>query len=454
MRRGDRRHTRRLRDRDDAEAVRTGARDMSRSAEDLQRKLRREARKRAREARRELERAERGPRAAASQAAAAAQAGSTAAVRGARAFTQHGRSLISNRELSMARQRVLAPGRRRPHAQQPADRVPEGARDAAVAGVAVGVVLVAAAAFARARGGGGGDWFENPFAGRGGRSGKWVRDRSLGGRLVEVRGRGGRRAGPGAYNPLAGLEGDEASAGARRGGAPPRGAEAATPMPAWWDPPAPAGVPDAVRERARAEAQALMRRMEAEKVTAGKDIPLDGLVEVKRLCVEGGCSVAAATAASRDSMFRQVAEEAVGAAAAGSSARLGGERPARMVGAMAGALGVSDADARRMSVAIVAKKARDLLVSACAEHRSGDAAALLGTAAAVSGVLRTFPLGRGSAEAEMVAAGIKSLAGREERESVLAAVEEACGGDPELAGTVREMLDLVGPAWTPALGPD
>jgi len=153
-------------------------------------------------------------------------------------------------------------------------------------------------------------------------------------------------------------------------------------------------------------------------------------------------------------MFRQVAEEAVGAAAAGSSARLGGERPARVVGAMAGALGVSDADARRMSVAIVAKKARDLLVSACAEHRSGDAAALLGTAAAVSGVLRTFPLGRGSAEAEMVAAGIKSLAGREERESVLAAVEEACGGDPELTGTVREMLDLVGPAWTPALGPD
>lgn len=161
----------------------------------------------------------------------------------------------------------------------------------------------------------------------------------------------------------------------------------------------------------------------------------------------------ASTPAARDAMLRLAVEEAVQSAALGSTLRIGGMRPAQLIGGLAADLEVADADARRMALGGVAKKLRDLLVGACAAVRKGDEAEVLRAAAAVAAVLEALPLGEGSAEGEMVAAGIRSVFGRKERERVLEAVEAVAEGS-SVAEMARELLDLASPEWAPGMGPD
>lgn len=199
------------------------------------------------------------------------------------AATERARASMSSRELAELRGKVTRwdgpagaqRGREAGRGHSGRGGVPEGVRDGAVAGVLVVGVLGAAAVAVRAFQGGGGRRERDG-------QGKWVRDRSLGGRLVKVEGRGGK--GVEGLNPLEGVATDGLEReGSPRGRTGERGSERReVAMPSWWERPRGAAPPESVRERAKKDAQSLLRRMEAEKVASGRDIPLE--VSRGRIC--------------------------------------------------------------------------------------------------------------------------------------------------------------------------
>lgn len=253
---------------------------------DQLRRLRREARKRAKAARKALEGAARSAGAAADRAARSATEAAASTGRAvdqaasvvtqhpqAQALRQSARRLLSNKELAETHWRVTVPrksgvGAQTSIGQVKGSGIPPGVRDAAVATALVVGVVAAASAVAGAVSGRG--WMF--FKGRGeSAEGRWVRDRSLGGRLVRVETPNGATAMP---NPLEGVEGAERRATTPNKRTSPAPAPGDVVMPAWWDRPVAVSVPESVRERAGREATALLRRMESDKV-AGRDVPIE-----------------------------------------------------------------------------------------------------------------------------------------------------------------------------------
>lgn len=265
--------------------------------------------------------------------------------------------------------------------------------------------------------------------------GRWVRDRSLGGKMVWV-----EDVGPSAPSRLdAGADllppPEETPSLRRTAKAAPSPASSSS-VPAWWSPPASSRSPAAAA--AEAAAAPILARLQEAKL-AGRDYDVPSLVALRRTLGATGGRVTPRALNVRDAIYRAAAAAAVDAAT--SSARLdGGVTPAALVCGLAADLGVPDADASNIVLASVAAKARGLLVDAAAAARAagGDPGAALLPLAALAALLAGLPLDAGAPQVPLVAAALASRASLDERRALF--LEYGRSVDPGTAGVVAAML--------------
>ena len=363
--------------------------------------------------------------------------------------------------------RLVAPAHLSSYSSRLAARTPlTDSEFATSAWVVGGVGTLALLALARRSG-----WFSGSRRRRG--PGKWVRDRSLGGRMVWVE--DGAGGGAAAFSRAPRFEGDDGTgAPAPRGaasygpdffdfeGAEGSRARAAVPkvpahpphpsaLPAWWDAP-PKDPPlsasrgpttlagDPLAASAAATARAALSRLTNAKA-GGADYSLVDLVALRLALAGTRVALSPTTPSIRDAIFRAAAGEAAAAAARGDgAAALGGASPAAFIAGLAADLTLPPSAAANMASGAVAALARSLLVDALAAQR--DAAASGGpepVLARLACLLAALPFTPGAPQPPMVAA---ALAGRGRPEELARLGKAAAGLDPETAGAVAELLGL------------
>lgn len=262
------------------------------------------------------------------------------------------------------------------------------------------------------------------------RAGKWVRDNQLGGKMVFVPAEG---SGQGKFSPLAQSlrEADFAP--------PPPAAKARAEPPGWWRPAGAVKYPLS-KERGLAEAKALLGQLEAARIEQGADYDAAGLLQFANTCAAYGVQVAPATDNAREAMYKAALEMAFASCVADSSAVLGGEAPAHFVSDFARATRLPPEKAWVLVTAFVSRKASALLVECAALLRKDaqDASVLL-ELLKLSRVLGAFPYARDSAEADMVAAGLRRTVSFDERTELLRLWKEHVQADP---GSAEVLLGL------------
>ena len=311
---------------------------------------------------------------------------------------------------------------------------------------------------------------------RGGRNGRWVRDRSLGGKMVWVEEDGGGGApfsraprfeddDGGSVQPASSasasaygsdffdFEGADGSAKAAAAAAaaatrPPPPPSTSSSLPPWWEAPPknpPLAFRDvAPRDSADADAVAIARaalsRL-ANSKAAGVDYRLADLIDLRLALAGTRVALAPASPSVRDAIFRAAAGEAAAAAAGGGGAAvLGGLAPAAFIAGLAADLAIPAAAAANMATAAVAALARSLLVDAAAAARDRSSGGPEPTLARLVCLVTALPFGPGAPQPPMVAAALAGKVRREELEALAATVAAL---EPAVAGAVAELLGLV-----------
>ncbi|KAG2483908.1 hypothetical protein HYH03_017229 [Edaphochlamys debaryana] len=255
-------------------------------------------------------------------------------------------------------------------------------------------------------------------------AGKWVYDRSLGGKKVWVPD-SSSFAGPTSatsYSEKAGtsLKDDEFdklatfAAAARTGGA-----VSSEPFstPAWWDPPPVLYVSDRTRREREKEAAAVLARLESSKNT-GKDYEMEDIRALRRLCQEGHVAVKPKTVGGRDALYRAAVEAAVDAAQRNNLSGLDGSSPPRWVAGVAADIGMDEERAVGIVAAVAAAAARARLLDATASLRRDppnvqEAVFALARLAALLQLLPVLQPGR--PEVSVVASSLRDRSSPEQR---------------------------------------
>ena len=197
--------------------------------------------------------------------------------------------------------------------------------------------------------------------------------------------------------------------------------------PAWWSPPAPGYCPSA-EGRARDGARAALAKLNTKRV-GGAAYDETDLADLRDACASARASVAdrVKPESARTGIYKAGVEFALDAAKARSSTRAIGV-PATFLTGLADDVGVAPGRAARLVDAAVAARTRGELLQAGAQVRAGEEGAAMLTLDGIIGILGTFPPERGSAEFEMVAAGLTSRLTEAERAKLLDAFRAIGGG--------------------------
>ena len=303
------------------------------------------------------------------------------------------------------------------------------------------------------------------------KKGRWIRDRSLGGKMIFVEDEFADSAsklrksmnadlfldGEGEEDPSKVAASRVAAAASAADGASRKATTtmAATKqqqqqqLPSWWSPPrsspsfpaaSSSSSPPSTRFERDAAAAALredptfvaatatLRQLEDSKLS-GRDYSVSSLAAIRRALGDSGVALKPRTASQRDAMFRAAAEAAAEEASSSSSSSsesggsffsspLGGIPPNEFVSGCASDLGVPAAEAANLSLAAVAAKARALLVDALASRRGGDPTEALLLVARLASLLSALPLPLGGPQAPMVAEALSQRATLEERRAL------------------------------------
>lgn len=282
---------------------------------------------------------------------------------------------------------------------------------------------------------------------RGAAGGKWVRDRSLGGRLVRVEpaarssansspaGRWRRSEEPAAPSPLD----DDASPGASQ--TQQRRAAASAAPPGWWQEPTPVyGVSEARRAAAAADARAAVARLNAARVGGASYSPSDFLL-LRASAAAASCTVdVAAGESARDALYRGAVDLALREAASPSGG-LQGSLPSLLLSGLALDLALSPARAALLVAGCEAAALRGALLDSLAHLRREGAASLAAQERLLQlgAQLRALPLPADAAEVELVAAGLSARCTAAERRQ-LHALFCAGNGEGKEAATVAAAL--------------
>ena len=246
---------------------------------------------------------------------------------------------------------------------------------------------------------------------KGSSSGRWVRDRSLGGRMVFIEDTKKPSAPRPLWDDLPGEEeaqkkrtvpgylsgSDEDDASEVAGDELSRKKKVA---PVWWAPPQPVKYVSKDRKAdLQKQADGLVRKLQNEKVELGQDYSLRGLVDLRQTCNNGGgLTVTASTQSGRDSMLRMAVKHSL----EHPKSSLGGYEPSRFVSGLAVDLGVPEERAITIVHAEIASTCRNALIDAEAAFRAQDEMLLSRSLSKIMHALQCFPVPSSSAEMEMV----------------------------------------------------
>ncbi|GLC33970.1 hypothetical protein PLESTM_000139300 [Pleodorina starrii] len=265
--------------------------------------------------------------------------------------------------------------------------------------------------------------------------GKWVYDRSLGGRKVWVPDsasfagpssasglseKAGRSLKDEEFERLASFAAAARTAPALTGGgsetASSSSSGAAFSLPDWWDPP-PVLYASAAKKAARAEEAArLMSRLEGAKM-AGRDFELEDIRALRSACQDGHVSVKPKTVGGRDAVYRAAVEAAVEAAQSRNTSPLGEVSPPRWVAGVAADLGMEDARAVGIVAAVAASAVRARLLDAVTCLRSGNTSEAVYALARMASLLELLPvLQPGAVQVEAVASSLRDRSSVSERQ--------------------------------------
>eukprot|EP00892_Ulva_mutabilis_P002415 jgi/Ulvmu1/12174/UM085_0038.1 len=269
------------------------------------------------------------------------------------------------------------------------------------------------------------------FAGNSGhRSGKWVRDRSLGGKMVfiadeDVQSSSRTIPGTSALPDTYAADGAKLSQNLSDVSSSRLAADSEPSRPAWWVYSPPLPIPEATKLEYRKRAKGILKQLENQKLVDGKDYDMLALIRLYQACKEGGTDVASsvATGAGREAMFRQgvrsaltVAADGTGMAAAALARTF---KPREFVCGLATALGVSEERAVRMVHAVIAADARGRLLDISASWRRGDLQRGTADLQELVRIMKTFPLPNSAAEASLVGAALQDRITLPEMEDLL-----------------------------------
>ncbi|KAK9813536.1 hypothetical protein WJX73_005603 [Symbiochloris irregularis] len=270
--------------------------------------------------------------------------------------------------------------------------------------------------------------------------GRWIRDRSLGGKEVFI---------PAEELPSrkrTNLWDDDEPSSAAPAAAPVSPAALAAAraeseqqsLPAWWNPAPRIPASSSFHQSAESKARAILRGLEEAKLS-GTDYSVPALAELRETCTEASVTVKPRTASGGEALYKAAMEEAARTACeGGQNPYVWGVPATRFVASMAAALGIADHRAVTMANGITAAKSQSILVEVLAAmrdaQRRGEVLHLL---LSLKGLTATFPLPPASAQAEMVASRLSSRASLNERQAVL---QEFFSIDSSTADRVAELL--------------
>lgn len=283
-----------------------------------------------------------------------------------------------------------------------------------------------------------------------GAAGRWVRDRSLGGRMVFIEGTKKAATPRPLWDDLPGEEeaqkkrtvpgylsgsdeegaDDDGNAASGTGG---KGAKNAKPV--WFAPPQPVKyVSKDRREDLQKQADGLVRKLQNEKVELGQDYSLRSLVDLRQTCNNGGgLTVTASTQSGRDSMLRMAVKHSL----EHPKSSLGGYEPSRFVSGLATDLGVPEDRAITIVHAEIASTCRNALIDAEAAFRAQDERLISRSLSKILHAIQSFPIPSGSAEMEMVGRSVMRTTSLEFRKAVFFSAGSV---DLSVAPVVAEML--------------
>ena len=293
---------------------------------------------------------------------------------------------------------------------------------------------------------GGGSGRRKPPKGSG--PGRWVTDRSLGGREVWVEdkysGRGARGnalAEDLAYvDPLRSEAATKAKA--REEAKAAKAAAAASEMvePQWWSRPSPGYCPPAQRDHRLRLAKARLVTLSSKRV-GGVEYTAADIADLRDACASANASVAefVRPSSAATGIYKAAVEFALDACAQRSATGTVGE-PRTFLSGLSEDVGVKPGKAGRLVAAAVAARLRSDLLQAAAQKRQGEEGQAMFTLDGAIGVLSAFPPSENAAEMEMVAAGLKPRLSEDERAWLSETFRNIGGGS--VANAVDEALDV------------
>eukprot|EP01026_Neomeris_dumetosa_P046182 TRINITY_DN39284_c0_g1_i1.p2 TRINITY_DN39284_c0_g1~~TRINITY_DN39284_c0_g1_i1.p2 ORF type:complete len:373 (-),score=62.69 TRINITY_DN39284_c0_g1_i1:57-1100(-) len=191
-------------------------------------------------------------------------------------------------------------------------------------------------------------------------------------------------------------------------------------LPSWWDVPPPKPfVSETTKENYRKQAQMVLKTLEVGKMTRGIDYPPSLVLELYQYCREGDIIVQPRTESGRDSLYRTAVEVAVEEVVyAGSNAQLVRQTAPRFVGGYAECLGISDERAIEICLGVISSRLRSELLGIAAQIRAQSKDVVYGVQA-VSQLFDVFPLSRKMAQPAMIGKSLDQKTTVEERRKIL-----------------------------------
>lgn len=267
--------------------------------------------------------------------------------------------------------------------------------------------------------------------------GRWVIDRSLGGRTIWVpdardKFRDERRRLEGALDALPGEASDATARNAGRA-ANASSQRAAKELPKWWVEPTPQYVPPGRKEElvqaARAEGAKLAR-----KRVSGVGFSADDIADFRTACAaagERGCAVkSVGPESARVAVFRAAADFAVTDAMrgqAGATSSFNTPVGPFLVG-LSDDLELDPQKCVSIVMADVAVRVRGVIIQASAGLRSGDSVTTMLELDKLVMLFNIFPFTADAAELDMLAVGFRSRLSESERERIVKEYEAVSGG--------------------------
>lgn len=276
--------------------------------------------------------------------------------------------------------------------------------------------------------------------------GRWIRDRSLGGKLVFVPdgvasstiGSSGARL---LWDDALDEEIRSTTLTSTSTGTNTKETSTGPVTPEWWAPPAGVKyVPASRKEELARESRAILRELEDGKLLRGQDYPLFGLVKLRQVCSEGGgLQVKPRTENGRDAMLRAGVKYALelSYSVENPASNLGGYEPGRFISGLATDLGMPEKRAVTITHAEVAAACRSAIIDAEAGYRAQDNAGVFRALGRLVAMLKALPLPPGSPEAELVGRSIQAQTTLEFRRSVFLTAGSV---DMAVAPVIAEML--------------